>query len=330
MTRELDRMIVRGGNRGISAPAAVPAVVSPRRRSLWRRREHVTGWLYVAPAIAVFLVFGAYPLGYGLALSFAQWNGLSPDWTWVGFDNYTDILGGRPIVAKQVWDATWVTIVMIVSIPLLTIAVSFPLAVMLNGIKRLRGFLRTLYFLPYVTAGVAVLYAWRYVFDVDGVLNSVLRGIGLGALAADQGLLGSPDTALIGVIVVIVWTLVPLGILLYFTGLQTIDESLIEAALVDGAGRWRIFRSILAPLLAPTTALIAVLGVQNALQNFFAPLILTNGGPFGATTSLSMKAYQLAFAGFPNLGYASALGWILFLAGVTLAIVNLRLGRKRD
>ena len=301
-----------------------------RRVPLWRVKEGLTAWMYISPAIILFLVFGAYPLVYGFLLSFAQWNGLSPNWTWVGLDNYRDLLGGRPFVVEQLVNATWVTLMLVVAVPLLTVAISFPIAIMLNGIRRFRGFLRTIYFLPYVTAGVAVIYAWRYIFDVDGALNSLLRAIGLGLLTVDDGLLGTSSTAIVGVIVMLVWSAVPLGILLYLTGLQTLDGSVLEAAAVDGAGPWRTFWSIVSPMLAPTTALLVVLTLRDALQNFVTPLLMTNGGPFGSTTPLSWVAYNFAFGSSPNLGYASALGWILFIVGIFLALINLRVGKKRD
>lgn len=319
---------IRGGVRGSSA--GTTPVVSRRKTPSWRVKEGIIGWAYIAPAIILFLVFGGYPLIYGFLLSFAQWNGLSPNWTWVGFQNYVDLLGGRPFVADQIVNATGITVVMLIAVPLFTVAISFPIAIMLNSIQRFRAFLRTLYFLPYVTAGVAVIYAWRYIFDVDGALNTVLRAVGLGFLAIDDGMLGTTSTSLIGVIAMMVWSAVPLGILLYLTGLQTLDQALLEAAAVDGAGPFRTFWSIISPMLAPTTALLVVLTLRDALQNFVTPLLMTNGGPFGSTTPLSLVAYNFAFGPTPNLGYASALGWILFAVGIVLALVNLRVGRKRD
>ena len=318
----------RGGVRGRFTDAT--PVAARRRIPAWRVREGLVGWAYVAPAVLLFLTFGAYPLIYGLLLSFAQWNGLSPNWTWVGLENYHDLLGGRPLVANQLGNAAGVTAIILVGVPLATVTISFPLAIMLNGIRRFRAFLRTVYFLPYVTAGVAVIYAWRYIFDVDGALNLALRALGLGALAAEEGMLGSSSTALVGVITMMVWSLVPIGTLLYLTGLQTLDQAVIEAAAVDGAGPVRTFWSIISPMLAPTTALLVVLTLRDALQNFVTPLLMTNGGPFWSTTPLSLAAYNFAFGPRPNLGYASALGWILFVIGIVLALVNLRLGRKRD
>jgi len=321
------RLVIAGGARGLlpTGPSA-----SRRRMPRWRKTEALTGWLFVSLPIVLFVVFGAYTIGYGFALSFASWNGLSPNWTWLGLGNYQAIFGGRGYVAKQLSDAFWVTLILTISVPVLTVAISFPIALMLNSVRRVKSLLRTIYFLPYVTAGIAVVYAWRYVFDVDGALNTVLRAVGLGILAPKDGLLGSSATALIGVIVLMVWAGVPLGILLYLTGLQTLDQSLFEAAAVDGAGRFQTSWHIVWPMLRPTTALLIILNLKNAMQDFVTPMLMTNGGPFRSTTPLGLVAYNFAFGALKNLGYASALGWLLFAAGLILALINLRAGRRRD
>ena len=113
---------------------------------------------------------------------------------------------------------------------------ALPLAVLLNSIRRLRGLLRSMFFLPYVTTGVAVYYAWRYVLEPDGAINLLLRSLGLGSLSAPQGFLADPSTALPTLVVIMIWGSVPIAMLLYLSGLQAIDPQVVEAAQVDGAG----------------------------------------------------------------------------------------------
>ncbi|WP_241778815.1 MULTISPECIES: carbohydrate ABC transporter permease [unclassified Streptomyces] len=302
---------------------------SPRRRA--RRYEALSGYLFVAPAVVLFLVMGVYTVGYGFALSFATWNGFTPDWTWVGLDNYADLLWRDPIYAPRVRHAALNTLWVMVAVPTLTVAVSFPLAVLLNQAKRMQSVLRSVYFVPYVTTGIAVFFAWQYILQPDGAINTLLDGLGLGSLAQPQGWLGNPHTALPTIIVVTVWSSVPVSMLLYLTGLQGIDRSVLEAAQLDGAGWWRTNASVVWPLLRPITAIVVLLNLRESLQGFQTFLVMTNGGPGDHTNVLGLEAYRLAFLKnlSPTLGLSSALGWILFAVALILALINLRALRSK-
>jgi len=295
-----------------------------------RRAEGAWGLAFVAPALVLFAVLGVYTIGYGFSLSFARWNGFSPEWTWVGVQNYVDLLWRSPVYAPIVHRAAGNTLWVMIAVPVATVAISFPLALLLNSIRRWRSVLRSIYFLPYVTAGIAVYFAWQYILQPDGAINLLLRALGLGSLQQPQGFLGNPSTALPTLIVVTVWSAVPVSMLLYLAGLQSVDPNLIEAAQIDGAGWGRISRSILWPLLKPITAVITLLNLRESLQGFQTMLIMTNGGPGDHTNVLGLETYRLAFLSnlAPTLGLASALGWLLFLAAIALAIVNQRLMRR--
>ncbi|WP_407562843.1 carbohydrate ABC transporter permease [Streptomyces sp. 184] len=317
---------------GRTSPAGPPARVRTRRRRRVRT-EAVSGYLFVAPAVILFAVMGAYTVGYGFVLSFVQWNGFTPDWDWVGFDNYADLLWRSPVYAPEVHEAAINTLWVMIFVPLLTIAVSFPLAVLLNQAKRMQGILNSVYFMPYVTTGIAVYFAWRYILQPDGAINLLLGGLGLGSLEQPQGWLGNPDTALGTLIVVISWGGVPVAMLLYLTGLQSIDKSVLEAAQLDGAGWWRTQFSVVWPMLMPLTAVNVLLNLRESLQGFQTFLVMAgqNGAPGGHTNVLGLMAYRLAFLEdlAPTLGLASALGWILFAVAILLAVINLRAMRSR-
>ncbi|MET7334672.1 sugar ABC transporter permease [Nonomuraea sp. NPDC005650] len=302
----------------------------PARAGAARRRRRLVGWAFVAPAVVLFLVMGAYTIASGFLLSFAKWNGFTPDWRWVGLGNYADLLYADPSLAADLRRAAGNTAQVMVAVPLLTVAVSLPLAVMLNSITRLRAVLRSVYFLPYVTSGIAVYYAWRYVLQPDGAINLLLGSLGLGGLRQPQGFLGNPDTALPTLIVVLVWSSVPVATLLYLSGLQAIDRGIVEAARIDGAGSWHVLRRVIWPLLRPITVAVVLLGVRDALHGFQIFLITTNGGPGGHTDVLGLMAYRLAFMKglAPSLGHASALGWLLFAGAVLLTLANARLLRR--
>jgi ABC-type sugar transport system permease subunit len=212
----------------------------------------------------------------------------------------------------------------------LTVAVSVPLAVLLNSVRRLRTLIRSVYFVPQVTAGIAVYFAWQYILQPDGAVNALLGSLGLGSLRQPQGFLGNTATALPTLIVITVWSAVPVCMILYLAGLQSIDPALIEAAHLDGAGPWRVTRNIVWPLVRPITAIVVLLSVRDSLQGFQTFLIMTNGGPGNHTNVLGLEVYRLAFLSQlePTLGLSSALGWMLFVAALILAAINLRVLRR--
>lgn len=319
-------------SRGIQIrPGAIP-VRSPARRGpsrQRRRRQIITAYLFILPGLGLFALLGAYTVGYGFVLSLVDWNGLTPHWDWVGLGNYRDLLLGHAGMGSVVYGALARTVVVMVAATCFIVPISLLLAAVLNTVRRLQGILRTVYFLPYVTSGIAVFYAWRFILTPNGALNRALHAVGLGFLSQSQGFLGNPNTALPVTIAIMVWGAVPFGILLYLSGLQTIDPHLIEAARVDGASGPRILTAIVWPLLRPLTALLIAVSLQGALQNFQVFLLMTNGGPLDHTTTLSLLAFQYAFTN-SSYGYASAMGWMLFVIGALLAVFTVVLLRRRS
>jgi multiple sugar transport system permease protein len=301
--------------------------VSRRRRF----RAALTGYAFVLPALILFAVMGVYTVGYGLLLSFARWNGFSPHWTWVGIGNYLDVLYRDPNVAPYVQDAAVHTLIVMIAVPVLAVVIGLPVAIALNRIRLFRTTLRTVFFLPYVTTGIAIFYGWTYVLQPQGSLNFVLEHLGLGTLAQPQGFLGNPATALPTLIVVMAWSVIPVAILLFLTGLQAIDPAVLDAATVDGATGFRMTTSIIWPLLRPITAAVILLNLRDSLQGFQMFLLMTNGGPGGHTNVLGLEIYKQAFFKElrPTLGLASALGWLLFVVAIILATVNVRVLRSR-
>jgi multiple sugar transport system permease protein/raffinose/stachyose/melibiose transport system permease protein len=321
---------------GLTVAEPVTGQDAPRAARPVRRRRHslrasLTGYAFILPAAVLFAVMGVYTVGYGLLLSFARWNGFTKNWLWVGFDNYLDILYRDDALAPLVQDAAVNTALVMVGVPVLSVLVGLPVALALNRIRFLRATMRTVFFLPFVTTGIAVFYAWTYVLAPGGSLNAVLGAFGLGSLQQPQGFLGNPATALPTLIAVTAWSAIPVAILLYLAALQSLDPAILDAARVDGASNWRVTTSVVWPLLRPTTAAVVLLGLRDALQGFQAFLIMTGGGPGGTTNVLGLQAYKWAFFSDlrPTLGLASALGWVLFVAAVLLAAVNLRMLRSR-
>lgn len=300
-----------------------------RRHTVPRSKKHLIGLLYVLPAALLFSIFGIYTVGYGFLLSFARWNGYSPRWKWSGLDNYKNILYANEVQSASIRDAGKNTLVVMIAMPVTVIIIGLTLALLLNSIRRFRTLLRTIIFLPYVTSGIAMFYAWTFIYQPAGSANSLLKFIGLGKFSQPDGFLGNTHSSLASVIVVMVWSSVPIAMLLYLTGLQTITESVVEAAKVDGASALRIAFSIILPLLNPITALILVLQLGAALQNFTTFLIMTNGGPINSTQVLSLMTFNYAFGSSADLGTASALGWLLAVVAIGLSIISFRILRSR-
>lgn len=287
--------------------------LSVRLRRLWPL-------YFLLPAIAAFLLMSAYPVGTAIYLSFVEWNGYNPRIDFAGLQNYVDLLGGDPRVAALAANALRNTAFLAVVVPVVVVVLSFLLAnAVFAASRRVAAVLRTVFFIPYVTAGIAVFYAWRFLFLPSGGVNGLLESIGLGALAQPDGFLADAGTALPAIALVMIWLLTPLGMLVYLTALQGVDRTILEAADVDGAGGTQKLLLIVWPLLLPTTALIVIICLREALQDFQAVLLMTNGGPLGSTTTLSFLAYEFAFGPMPAYGLASALGWLLFIAGVAIS-----------
>jgi multiple sugar transport system permease protein len=196
------------------------------------------------------------------------------------------------------------------------------------GVNRGVGFVRTLfrvgYYLPVVTSFVAIAVVWRFLLDPDaGLLNNVLRLVGLHG----PNWLGSPALALPAVIFVIIWRNIGSAMIIFLAGLQGIDLALYEAAKIDGAKTFALFRYITLPMLRPTLLFVTVLTSIGFLQAFQEPFVMTQGGPLNRTLTTQMYLYQQGF-NFFNLGYASAIGYALFVVIVILAFIQFRVLRS--
>lgn len=294
-------------------------------------KRRLTPYLFLTPALVLLGLMSLYPIGYGLVLSFVNWNGINPNWDWVGFSNYADLLGADSRTAPLVLHALSNTAVMLVIVPLVVVIVGLLLAFSVFSVgRRLGAALRGLFFFPYVTAGIAVLYAWRFLLLPNGGINAALKLFGLTALTSPNGFLADPATALASIIAVMIWLLVPFAMLVYLSSMQSLDPEVLEAAKMDGSGNWALLRQIIWPLMRPATLLIVIVCGREALQDFQIILLMTHGGPLDSTNNLSYLAYQFAFSSNAKYGYASALGWLLFIAGLLIAGISARALGRRD
>jgi ABC-type sugar transport system permease subunit len=291
-----------------------------------RLKPHLTGWLFAAPFLVIFLVFLAVPIVASFALSFTSF-GIANirDWfsaEFVGFDNYTQLFDDERFLKAAKNTAVFV----LFGVPL-TIALGLLAAVGLNqGIGRIQSFFRVGYYLPVVTSIVAIAVIWRYLLHPDfGAVNSLLAQLGIDG----PNWLGQRSTALPSIIALGVWRNLGFDMVIFLAALQGINPALYEAARVDGARPHQIFFRITLPLLRPTILFLAVITSAGYLQLFEEPFVMTGGGPLDSTLSVAMYVYEQGFD-FLNLGYASAVAYALFVAIVVLAFIQFRVLRTDD
>lgn len=318
---------------------AQPNPQPSRLNKIWRANR---GVLFVLPALIIFLVFGLYTVVYSFVLSFHRWNGFGPFnilpyscerptcW-YVGLDNYTEFLTNANQVRNQLFlEALSHSTLLAFALPIGIVLIALPLAMGLNQLARGRSLFRTLMMLPMVTAGIAVYYVWSFIYQPDGILNSILKALRLGALVSRQGWLGDPNRALFALIIVLIWTGVPLAMLLYLAGLQTIDQDFYDAARIDGCSPLDLIVRITWPMLRPITVIVVIGAINTAFQTYDLVLLMTEGGPANRTSVLGLEIFKYGFYSTnADLGVASAMSWFLFALMLIVAVFNLRIFRSQ-
>ncbi len=269
----------------------------------------------------IFLIFIIWPAIRGFQISFFD----SIDgrtFTPVGTGNYRAIFGDPTVAEVAKNTATFVIFYVIISVIL-----SIAFALIVNEQQFAKGFFRAILFLPVMLSPVVVGLIWNDVLDRKvGPLNALLQALGGGS----PGWLVEPKLGMIAVIFVGVWVHLGFYSIILLAGLQGIDRSLLEAAAMDGATRTQIIRTIILPLLKPTTLVILILATIHGFQSFDFIYTLTGGGPFGATTLIVQYIYDRAFQTPIQYGLGSAAGVILFMIIFAFTALNFLLGKKRQ
>ncbi|WP_410625437.1 carbohydrate ABC transporter permease [Amycolatopsis sp. cmx-8-4] len=295
---------------------------SPRptfRHKLSRWDVKVSPYLYVAPFFIVFGVVGLFPLLYTAYVSLFKWKAGDDNPDFIGIDNYKELFADG-----QFWNAlaNTVSIFLLSSIPQLIIAMA--LAALLGG--RLRGATgwRVGILLPYAASLVAIGIIFANLFGPKyGLINGVLQTIGLDPVDWQASRFGSH----VAIAIMVNWRWTGYNALIVLAAMQAIPKELHEAALIDGAGMWRRFTAVTLPLLKPTLIFVTITSTIGGLQIFTEPKLFdampgsNNGGSTNQFQTVTLYLYQSAFENF-NLGYASAIAWVLFLIIVVIALVN--------
>ena len=265
----------------------------------WKRA--LEGYMFISPWIIGFAIFTAGPLIGSFTISLTEWNIVGTP-RFIGLKNYEAMLQD-----KLFWQSLKVTTLYLFNVPL-NLTLGLLLAILLNQKVRGLGIFRTIFYLPSVTAGVATSLLWMWIFNPRfGMINILLKEVGI----TGPAWLGSETWALPALIIMSMWG-VGGGMLIYLGALQGIPTALYEAATLDGAGAWRKFLHITIPMITPVLLLNLIMGIISSFQVFTQAYIMTQGGPNYATLFFVLYLYQQAFRWF-NMGYASALAWVLFL-----------------
>lgn len=290
-----------------------------RRMSAAARQEERAAWMLMAPWFLGVVAVTLGPLLASLYLSFTDYNLLSAP-EWVGLENYAEMLRDTRLHKALAVTATYT----FASVPLMLV-VALALAMLLNrGIKGL-AFYRSVYYLPSLLGGsVAVGVLWRQVFGIEGLVNQFLGLFGI----EGPGWIANPDTALVSLILLHVWTF-GASMVIFLAGLRQIPEHLYEAAALDGASKRDQFCHVTIPMLTPIIFFNLVLGVINSFQTFTQAFVVSGGtgGPSDSTLLYSLYLYSEAF-GRLHMGYASAMAWLLVVIVGALTAINFYFSKR--
>jgi len=280
--------------------------------------DHVVGWAFASPAVLLIIVFGLIPIVWSALLSFQKTNLLSPP-QWVGLANYR-ALPKDPYFSQSMVHSAIYTVLFVP----LSVAGGLLTAIALNRpIRGIRVY-RTAVFVPVVLSTIATVIIFLWVFDPNfGLANWLLGKVGLGPFA----FFTSSNGALYSIVAMTVWGWIGFNVIVYLAALQGIPRELVEAAEIDGAGNWGIFRNVTLPLLGPVTLFLVVWSSINALQLFDEVYLATNGGPGTATYVPVFYLYKLAFQQ-GIAGYAAAIAYVLFAVILVLTVAQLLVGKR--
>ncbi|WP_307233527.1 carbohydrate ABC transporter permease [Pararhizobium capsulatum] len=287
-------------------------------------RPSMQGYILLAPALIVYLLFAVYPMIDVIKMSFSSWNGLSPQAKFVGLANYRAIMTQDPVF----WGALWNTLIWTTTAVIVPNLIAFGVALALNQNIPGKSGLRIIFYLPVIIASIAVATIWKWMYDpFFGLFNGLLTSWGLTGWIMDW--LGDKRIALWSVFVAHVWQSVGFSMVLFLAGLQSVSTTLIEAARIDGAGRWGVFRYVTLPALAPTITVVFVLSLINSLKAFDIVYGMTGGGPAQSTQMLAMWAYTQSMQ-LGVFGRGAAVSVVLLLITLVVVIPYMRWMFKRE
>jgi multiple sugar transport system permease protein len=275
--------------------------------------------LFLVPWFLSFALFSAYPILFSLGASFTEYNPFRGGFVgWTGLENYNRVFSDRLF-----WRSFLNTVLFVVGTVPPTAALSLLLALMVDRVGRIKGLLRTGYFIPSVLSLAVISLVFKFIYSKQGPLNLIL---GLFGSSGREWLL-DPHYALASIMVMDVWESLGYYAIFYLAALQTVPRELYDAARVDGAGRFALFRAVTLPWIRPVVVFVVVVNTIRAFQVFVEVVIMTRGGPLGSTMTLVYYLYEKAFL-HNDMGQASAVAFVVFLLITLFAVIQVGLLRK--
>lgn len=294
---------------------------SNKNRSLNYKLDR-KAWLFVIPSIILVTVFVFYPMIQAFITSLQS--GMGNNLSFVGIDNYKRLLTDSTF-KKALFNTV---LYLIIQVPIMIILALFISAILNDKKLKARGFFRTAIFLPCVTSLVAYSIIFKSLFATDGFVNVFLMNINV--ISEPIAWITHPIWARILIIIAITWRWTGYNMVFYLAGMQSIDDSIYEAAEIDGASAFMRFKSITLPLLKPIILFTTINSTIGTLQLFDETVNITNGGPANATITISQYIYNLLFKYSPNFGYAAAISYVIVLIIVILSFIQLKAGGDKD
>ena len=294
--------------------------VSSSPRKFW---DNLVIFLFLLPAIILFLVFVVFPIFQSVYYSFFNWKGFGPAVDFVGFDNYKNILNDKVFLIALRNGGLIILFSLAFQLPL-----SMGLAVLVGRDLPGRAFFRTIFFMPYVLSEVITALMWLFIYNPDpdrGFINAAVVFFGGEARAW----LGDTDLVMVSIFIALTWKYFGFHMLLFLTGLQNIPQEIEEAGRIDGANAFQNFFYITLPLLASTIRTSVYLSVLGSIQQFILVWIMTKGGPVNASETMATYMYRFGFVRF-QLGYGSAVAIYMFVICLIFSLIYLRLTRQPD
>ncbi len=289
-----------------------------------RRRWQATPYLFLAPGILLFTVTVIYPMLQAFQMSFFDWKVVgSATSEFLGLDNYT-----RAFADPQFWVSSGNTIFYIVATVVPQIVLGLVVALLLHKRSPAQPLFRVLYYLPVVTSWVVVSLLFRFLFADEGLINFTLGDL-LGVTDGSTSWLADRWTGMVAISALGIWKGVGWSMMIFLAALQGVPQSLLEAATMDGAGRWQRFRAVTLPAIWAAMGFVTIMLVIGGFNVFISVYLMTGGGPAGRTDVLLTYMYRQAFE-FLDLGYGSAISVILTLVIFVLSVVQLRAFRDRS
>lgn len=288
-------------------------------------KQKAAGWCFLIAATAMIAIFSFWPMISALITSFKSGTGVNMHWADPISFNYS-----RMFQDKMFMTSVGNTFLyLIIQVPIMLI-VAILLAQLLNNKDlKLRGFFRTCVFLPCAVSLVSYSLIFKSLFATQGLVNTILMNLHI--INENINWLGQTGTARAVIIIALIWRWTGYNMVFYLAGLQNIEYSVYEAAKIDGANGWKTFWHVTVPLLRPVIIMTFIMSINGTLQLYDESVNLTNGGPAGTTMTMSHYIYNTAFGnGAGVFGYASAMSFFVFILVAILAVINLKVGDRRD